>query len=199
MSRAGRRLNRALRVTPPAYRERYGSEWRGDLEAAAELGISPLEVARGATRAAWRLRLQCWGRSLSGAEGGRRAAAAWAVAVPVLLVGLLMSGWLFLLVIPGSMVVALVLAHEGPRRVASVVMLCSALLWLVCTVVVWWLWGVGFDAVDANLPEPAVTKWFEPAFVVGFCAFVTFWVAFVVSVARRASDAGRVNAPVARD
>ena len=115
MSRAGRRLNRALRITPARDRDRYAREWRGDLESAAELGISPREIARGATRAAWWLRLQHWGRSLSGAQGGRRATAAWASIVAILPIPLLFGGPLLLLVIPGSMVVAFHLARHKLR------------------------------------------------------------------------------------
>jgi hypothetical protein len=192
MSRAERRLNRALWVTPPADRDRYGSEWRGDLGSAAELGISPLEVARGATRAAWRLRLQHWGRALSGAEGGRRATAAWAVVVAIFPFSLLFGG-LLLLVIPGSMVFALHLARHNPWRATPIVMLGTLMLWLVCTVAFWWLWGVGFDAADANQPLPAVTSWTGPSFLVGLGAFVTFWAAFVVSVVRKSSERVRPN------
>ena len=193
MSRTGRRLSRAIRITPAGDRDRYASEWRGDLESAAELGISPLEVARGATRAAWRLRLQHWGRTLSGAEGGRRATAAWVVVVAIAPIPLLFGGPLLLLVIPGSMVVALHLARHNPWRGTDIVMLATLTLWLACTVAFWWLWGVGFDAADANQPTPAVMKWYEPSFLVGLGAFVTFWAAFVVSVVRRASGAARVN------
>jgi hypothetical protein len=188
MSRAERRLNRAIRVTPPADRDRYGSEWRGDLESAAGLGISPLEVARGATRAAWRLRLQHWGRTLSGAEGGRRATAAWA-----LVVAMMLFGGPLLLVIPGSMVVALHLARHNPWRGADIVMLGTLMLWLACTVAFWWLWGVGFDAADANQPPPPGQEWAGPLFLVGLGAYVTFWATFAVSVIRRASGATRLN------
>lgn len=191
MSRAERRLARALRIAPAADRDRYASEWRGDLGSAAELGVSLLEVARGATRAAWRLRLQHWGRALSGAEGGRRATAAWAVVVAVLPVPLLFGGPLLLLVIPGSMVVALHLTRHNPWRGTDIVMLAALMLWLVCTVAFWWLWGVGFDAADANQPLPAVTSWTGPSFLVGLGAFVAFWAAFVVSVVRKSSERAR--------
>lgn len=193
MSRAGRRLNRAIRITPGRDRDRYAGEWRGDLESAAELGISPLEVARGATRAAWRLRLQHWGRTLSGVEGGRRATAGWALVVAILLMSPLFGG-LLLLVIPGSMVVALHLARHHPRRGTDTVMLGTLMLWLVCTVGHWWLWGVGFDAADANQPPPAGTQWTGPLFLVGLGAYLTFWAVFAVSVSRRASGAARANA-----
>jgi hypothetical protein len=193
MSRAGRSLNRAIRITPAQDRDRYASEWRGDLESAAELGISPLEVARGARRAAWRLRFQHWGRSLSGAAGGRRATAAWALVVAILPIPLLFGGPLLLLVIPGSMVVALHLARHSPWRGTDIVMLAALMLWLACTVVFWWLFYVGFDAADADQPPPAGTQWTGPLFLVGFGAYVTFWAVFAVSVIRRASAAARPN------
>jgi len=182
VSLAVRRLNRAIQITPPLDRDRYAEEWRYDMSSAAELGISPWDVIRGATRVAWRLRVRLWGRNLAGAEGGGRAIGAWALVVAILPVPLLIGGPLLLLVVPAAMVVALILAHEGRWRVINVVMLGTALLWLACTVVFWWLWGVGFDATDANQPLPAVMRWYEPSFLVGFGAFIAFWVAFVVKV-----------------
>ncbi|MHB1475107.1 MAG: hypothetical protein ACYCV4_16100 [Dermatophilaceae bacterium] len=187
MSLAARRLNRAIQITPPLDRDRYAEEWRYDMSSAAELGISPWDVVRGATRVAWRLRMRLWGRNLAGAEGGGRAAAAWALVVAILPVPLLIGGPILLLVIPAAMIVALFLAHQGHSRVGSIVMLGSAVLWLACTIVFWWLWGVGFDATDALQPQPPVMKWALPTLWVGIGAFVTFWVAFVVSVFRRSS------------
>lgn len=152
------------------------------MSAAAELGLSPMEVARGASRVAWRLRVQRWGRTPSGAEGGGRAAVAWASVLAALPVLFLIGGVLTPLVIPAAIVAALFLTRQGPSRAGSVVTLSTAVLWLACTVVFWWLWGVGFDAADANQPLPAVMRWYEPSFLVGFGAFIAFWVAFVVSV-----------------
>jgi hypothetical protein len=110
VSRAERRLSRAIRITPPEDSDRYASEWRGDLSSAAELGISPLEVARGAGRVAWRLRVRRWGRVLAGTEGWARAAVAWVGVLAILPVPLVFGGPL--LQIPASMVVAL---HLAPR------------------------------------------------------------------------------------
>ena len=193
VSLAARRLNRAIQITPPVDRDRYADEWRYDTSSAAELGISPWDVVRGATRVAWRLRVRLWGRNLAGAEGGGRAIGAWALVVAILPVPLLIGGPLLLLVVPAAMVVALVLAHEGPWRVGSVVMLGSAVLWLACTVVFWWLWGVGFDATDAMQPQPPVMKWALPSLWVGTGAFVTFWGVFVVSVIQIARKGQRVR------
>lgn len=188
VSLAARRLNRAIRITPPLDRDRYAEEWRCDMSSAAELGISPRDVVRGATRVAWRLRVRLWGRNLAGAEGGGRAIGAWALVVAILPVPLLIGGPFLLLVIPAAMVAALFLARQGRSRVGSVVMLGTAVLWLACSVVYWWLWGVGFDATDALQPQPPVMKWYGPSFFVGLAAFITFWVTFVVSVIRRSSD-----------
>lgn len=187
VSLAARRLNRAIQITPPLDRDRYAEEWRYDLSSAAELGISQLDVVRGATRVAWRLRVRLWGRNLAGAEGGGRAIGAWALVVAILPVPLLIGGPLLLLAIPAAMVAALLLAHQGRSRVGSVVMLGMALLWLACTVVSWWLWDVGFNATDALQPQPDVMKWYGPSFFVGLGAFITFWVTFVGSVIRRSS------------
>jgi hypothetical protein len=119
------------------------------------------------------------------------------VVVVLLFVAFLLLPVLWL-VLPVAMVMV-PKARQGPWRVSDRVMLGTTVLWLVCTVVYWWLWGVAFDALDANKPLPAITKWGDPIFVVGLGAFITFWVAFAVSVRRRASGRSRVNAPVARD
>jgi hypothetical protein len=152
---------------------------------AAQLGISPVEVARGASRVAWRLRVRRWGRNLAGSEGMGVAAGAWVLVVASLPVLFLVGGPLSPLVIPGAMVVALYLGRDKPSRVGWLVMLGTAALWLACTVTFWWLWGVGFDAADANQPLPAIMKWYEPSFFVGLGAFITFWIAFVASVVRK--------------
>jgi hypothetical protein len=86
------------------------------------------------------------------------------------------------------MVVVLRLARQGHWRASDSVMLGTAALWVLCTVVYWWLWGVGFDAADAFQPEPDIMKWYEPSFLVGLGSFITFWVAFLVSVIHRTSD-----------
>jgi len=185
VSRAERRLNRAIKIMPPRDRDRYVGEWRCDLSSAAEVGISPADVARGATRVAWRLRRRAWAQNLSGAEGARRAAIAWAWVVALLLVLLVFGSWLSLLGIPASMVVAVRLARQGHSRGTDAVMLVTLVLWLVSTVVHWWLWGLGFDAADASLPMPGVMRWYKPSFLVGLGSFIMFWVAFAVSVIRQ--------------
>jgi predicted nucleic acid-binding protein len=199
MSRAERRLNRAIKIMPPRDRDRYVGEWRCDLSSAAEVGISPAEVARGATRVAWSLRRRAWAQNLSGAEGARRATVAWAWVVALLLVLLVFGSWLSLLSIPASMVVAVRLARHGHSRPTDAVMLATLVLWLVCTVVYWWLWGVGFDAADAGLPMPAVMKWYKPSFLMGFGAFIIFWAAFAVSATRQKSWQARLNGPGSGD
>lgn len=181
VSRAARRVNRAIQITPPSERERYAREWHGDLDAAADLGIAPMQIARGARRIAWRLRGRRWAMTLSGKRGGVRAAVAWISVLASLPVLFLVGGFLAPLVVPGAIVVALSVAPRGQSRAAWVVMLAASLLWTVCTVVYWWLWGVGFDAAEAFQPEPSIMRWAEPSFVVGACGFLTFWVAFVAS------------------
>jgi hypothetical protein len=106
-------------------------------------------------------------------------------ALPVLFV---VGGPLSPLFMPGAMVIAYLLDRERPSRVGSTVMLGAGVLWLACTVTFWWLWGVGFDAADANQPPPAVMGWYAPSFMVGLGAFITFWVTFAVSVIRRSHE-----------
>ncbi|PFG34655.1 hypothetical protein [Sanguibacter antarcticus] len=163
------------------------------MDGAIELGLSPAEVARGARRVAWRLRVQSWERALSGAEGGRRAAFAWAGVLASLPVLFMVGGVLAPLVVPAALLVALLVTRHGPSRAGRVVMLSAAVLWLACTVLFWWLWGVGFDAADAGQPPPAVMGWYGPSFWVGLGAFVTFWIAFVVRVVQVASTRGTVH------
>jgi hypothetical protein len=180
MSRATRRVNRAIRITPSEDRHRYAGEWRGDLSSAAELGISPSDVARGATRVAWRLRVRRWGRLLAGDAGGRKATVAWALILIVLPMPLT------ILVIPATMVVALRRTHAGRWHGGSLVMLVSAVLWLVCLPASWWLLsGVDFEATASLPPEPAA--WARFSFLGALGAFVTFWIAFGVCVVRRSA------------
>jgi len=104
----------------------------------------------------------------------------------ILPIPLVFGGPLTVLALPGSMVVALHLARQGPARRGSVLlMLGTGALWLACTVFVGWLFGVAIDAADAFQPEPAVMKWGGPSILVGLGAFITFWATFVVSVIRK--------------
>ena len=128
---------------------------------------------------------------MAGAEGGCRATLAWVSVLASLPVLFLIGGPLAPLVLPAAILVALFLVHQDQRssRMGSVVLLSSAALWLACTIIVWWLWGVGFDAEDNFQKQPAVMKWAGPAFFVGLGAFITFWATFVVSVVRIARRA----------
>lgn len=63
-------------------------------------------------------------------------------------------------------------------------MVASAGVWLCCTVMFWWLWGVGFEAADALSPEPWITNLAAPSFALGCVAFVLFWLAVAMAVAR---------------
>lgn len=168
-------------------RDRYAREWRGDMAGAVELGLSPAEVARGASRVAWRLRVQSWGGALSGAEGGRKAVFAWAWVLASLPILFMVGGVLAPFVIPATILVALLVTRQGSSRAGRVVMLGAAVLWLASSVFFWWLWGVGFDAADANQPLPAIMRWYGPSFWVGLGAFIAFWVASVGSVIQIAS------------
>ena len=59
VSRAARRVSRAIRITPSVDRDRYAEEWGCDMSSAAELGIPTWDVAV-AIRVAWRLRVRLW-------------------------------------------------------------------------------------------------------------------------------------------
>lgn len=63
-------------------------------------------------------------------------------------------------------------------------MLGSLTAWVICTLLFWWLWGVGFDAADAGRPDPAVMALYVPSFWLGAASFVFFWGMLVGGVIR---------------
>jgi len=69
-------------------------------------------------------------------------------------------------------------------RVGRVWMIGSLTTWVICTVLFWWLWGVGFDAAEAPRPMPPVMALYEPSFLLGAVSFVIFWGTLVVAVIR---------------
>jgi hypothetical protein len=184
VSRTSRRLVRAIRVAPAADRERYAPEWLGDAQAAASLGLPASQVARGATRIAWRLRLRRTRRVLAGAEGPWRALGGWAAVAVIAPLAHFLGGPLLLLALPVALLSPLLLVFRSRWRTGIVIMTGSAALWLGCTVAFWWLWGIGFDAADAMQPLPPVIIWSARSFFVGLGAFLVFWATFLVGLVR---------------
>jgi len=63
-------------------------------------------------------------------------------------------------------------------------MLGSLTTWVICAVLFWWLWGVGFDAAEALRLDPPVMALYEPTFLLGVASFVLFWGTLVAAVIR---------------
>ncbi len=110
---------------------------------------------------------------------------AWTLALLGVVVGSLLGPVLFVPALLAAIGFAVRAAVLQPGRAWMVVMLSAATLWVACSVALFWLWGVGFDAADAMLPAPPVTRWFAPSFWVGFAAFIAFWAAFAASLLSR--------------
>jgi hypothetical protein len=63
-------------------------------------------------------------------------------------------------------------------------MLGSLTTWVICAVLFWWLWGVGFDAAEASRPDPPIMALYEPSFLLGAGSFVLFWGTLVIAIVR---------------
>lgn len=198
MNRAERRLHRAIRITPPGDRERYADEWRGDLAAAEELGLSPADVARGASRVAWHLRARYSVRTLAGAEGGGKATVAWAAMVLSVPVVLLLIGGIGMLAIPAVMVAAVIVAARSAKPTRAIFIAVTGSLWLACTVLYFWVetspasrdvgpaWlqfgsrWVGLDLFWLRIGP----IWLSDGLVwLGVLSFIAFWFLFGIGVA----------------
>ena len=111
-----------------------------------------------------------------GAAGVRPAVIAWG-GVTVLWVTFFVFGAAVVPFATACTVGALFLVRRvaSSWRVGRVLMLGFLTAWVVCTVLFWWLWGVGFDAADALRPMPLVMALYEPSFWLGAVSFVLFW------------------------
>jgi ABC-type Fe3+ transport system permease subunit len=86
------------------------------------------------------------------------------------------------------MVVALRRAHAGRWGGGSLVMLVSGVLWLACLVASWWpLSGVDLEATASLQAQRAAMAWVRSLLLGALGAFVTFWIAFGVTVIRRSA------------
>ena len=70
-------------------------------------------------------------------------------------------------------------------RAGRIIMTSALVLWATCTVVFWWLWGVGLDAADSLRPDPPVMVLYLPSLVIGSVAFAVFFLTLGVGVVRR--------------
>lgn len=82
----------------------------------------------------------------------------------------------------GAVVLVGEVASSWP--VGRALMLGSLTTWVICAVLFWSLWGVGFDAAEASRPVPPIMALYEPSFLLGAASFVLFWGTLVVAVIR---------------
>ncbi|MEH0109683.1 hypothetical protein V6N00_08180 [Tersicoccus sp. MR15.9] len=181
MTNADRRLDRAVRMLPPADRERYVEEWRADLGAAAE-GDRAL-TSRGALRMATHLRLRQGGRALLGQLGVPAAVFAWAVATAIGVAAFIFGGVVLVLglIVFGAVIV--LLSTAGVRTHWShYLLLASLVIGTAAATFAWWTVGLAIDADDAFTDPPAVTDWTGTAIVVFLAAGLGVLISAVIAV-----------------
>jgi hypothetical protein len=95
-------------------------------------------------------------------------------------------GWLVVPIVAGVTAAAAILTarFSASWRTGRLAMRASLGVWAVCSVLVWWLWGAGFDAADTGRPMPTLMVLERPSFFLGAGAFVLFWVLLTVGVVR---------------
>jgi hypothetical protein len=188
MTKAEKGVERAIRLTPAADRDRWEPEWRGDLHAAQQQGATAAaEVSRGARRVAWRLRRRQVERIFTGDRGLLVAMGAWLLVIVAAVAAFLFGGPVLALVALGFMVLAVVLALAGsPNHWSHWLMVTSAVVWLACSAFFWWSFGAAVDAADAFQPQPDLVRWGGPAFVLGGVAFLGMCASVVVALVRAA-------------
>jgi hypothetical protein len=185
MTRAERRLERAVWVTPASQRSRYEHEWRGDLAAAAQQGLDEDGVSRGAMGMAVRLRVREIERLLLGGRGLVAAVLAWAVLLVVLVAAFLLGN----VVLVGAVLlvgaVGVVLARAGtPSHWSHWLMVASVLVMATSVAFVWWVAGVKIEAADSGTPEPPIAAWGGTALLLLAASLVAF-VGSAIFAARR--------------
>jgi hypothetical protein len=186
MTNAQKRLERSIRITPRADRDRHVPEWSHDLAAAAEHSDEAArEVSKGARAVAWTLRRRQVERALTGGSGVAVAVVAWSVILLLGVTAFLLGGPVLVLVVLIGAGVLIVLAKAGsPTHWSHRMMLVSAAAWLVCTIYFWWAWGVAFEAEDAMRPVPNAARYDGAALLLGLIAFAGFVASVVVAVVR---------------
>lgn len=185
MITAHRRLERAIKLAPPAERDRYAEEWRYDMAACEREGGDPTQVSRGALTVAVRLRARQVERSLVGASGAWAAIAAWALVTTTLILAFLLGNLLlaFAVVVVGSTM--LILAHSGsPSHWSHALLVASALVGLCSASFVWWALGVRIDADDAGSAVPSAASYGGLALVLLGLSAIGFAIAVTIAAIR---------------
>lgn len=186
MTTAGRRLERAIRVTPRSERERRSVEWRGDYAVAVqESPRAASEVSKGALRVAWALRRRQVEAVLTGASGPWRALTCWVLLLVLAVAAFVFGGPILLTLLLVTAGLAVVLGKAGSPSVWSHwLMVGSALTWVACFGYVWWVLGERVDAADEFRAVSPAADWGGLAVIVGLVAFGGCILSVVLSVSR---------------
>jgi hypothetical protein len=161
MTDSRQRVERAIRLTPPADRERYATEWRHDVVQAAEHSQQQAQdVARAATRMAVRLQGRRVEHALLGRRGIGVAVAAWVLLCALVIAALLFGGPVLLAVVVAFLLLSTALARAGaPSHWSHWLMIASVVTGIVSAAFVWWAAAAMVDAADALTPTPQAATW----------------------------------------
>jgi hypothetical protein len=186
MSGARKRLDRAIRITPPEERIRRVPEWEGDFAVATSLDAdSAAEVARGAEAIAWTLRRRQVERVLTGSAGAGSTVGAWLAITVLAVAAFVLGGPVLLLLLLVMATVGLVLLKAGsPSHWSHRLMVASVAIWLPCTGFVWWALGEQFDAADESRDPTGPAQWLGAGLLIGTAAFIGIVLSVIIAVSR---------------
>ncbi|QAY63943.1 hypothetical protein ET495_12710 [Xylanimonas allomyrinae] len=187
MDKVERRVERAIRITPRADRDRYADEWRTDLADAPHYGLAQRDVAKGAVAMAVRLRIRQVEHAFTGGKGALVAAACW-VGLALLGVAGLLFGQLPLLAFAAAVaVLATAFAHAGaPSHWSHWLMVASTVVGTCSAMFVWWVAGIRIqdEPVEPMPSEPAIAAWDGAALILLLVSIVGFLTATAIAVSR---------------
>ncbi len=185
MSRAQRRVDRAVQWTPSQDWTRYEPEWRADLAAAERQGVDPGDVSRGALKLARRLRARQLERLLLGGRGLGRAAVGWVGVAGLALAAFLVGNVVLLALVLTVVLLVVVFARAGaPSHWSHWLMVTSLVVGAAAAGFVWWVSGVRIDAADSGTPEPAIAAWGGLALIMAALSSIGLLVAAGAAVTR---------------
>jgi hypothetical protein len=185
MTTAQRRLERAIKLAPPAERDRYAEEWRYDVAACEREGGDPTQISRGALTVAMRLRARQVERSLVGAAGAWAAIAAWALVTTTLVLAFLLGNLLLVVSCVVIGLTMLILAHSGsPSHWSHTLLLASTLVGLCSASFAWWVLGVRIDADDAGTSVPSAASYGGLALILLGLSGIGFTIAVTIAAIR---------------
>jgi hypothetical protein len=185
MSNPKQRIDRAIRLTPGVDRGRYAAEWRHDLASAAEHGLAPRDVGRGAMRLAIQLRARQVERVLLGGHGAVVALCSWLALVALLVLSSLLGGIVLLLTTVVLLVLVVVLSRAGtPSHWTHWLMVVSIVTGVASGAFVWWAAVAKVNAADNLTAEPPAAAWGGLALVLFALSALTLLVAGLAAASR---------------